>query len=140
MTNQTPAPCLNPLIVAMGRSFLQYVGEAWPWADDSALARRETILSLVGRQQCDIAALVNAQMDAHIEVDFGAFPTEYTDLHYIDVDVLLAELIRNQKAVIDQLVAFGHADCPTLSRVLENERGILSELEAQLAASKAAVA
>ena len=121
-------PCLNPLIVTVGRSFLQYVRESWPWAGDDALSRRDQVLSMAGRQQCDVARLVNEQLACGYEVDFGTFPTEYTDLHYIDLDNLLDQLVSNQKKVVSTLEDFAGAGCESVATVLENQRMILSDL------------
>ena len=67
---------LKQLLVNLGRSFLQYVGQCWPWTDVDAQAERETISSLVARQQAHIASLTDLLDRRDGSVDSGSFPME----------------------------------------------------------------
>ena len=93
---------LNDLLIVLGRSLLQYVGEAWPWTGYSDADERQKISELVDRQKVQIARLADFLARRHWTIDFGSYPTEYTDLHYVALDYLLRELIANQQAIVGQ--------------------------------------
>ncbi|MCA8996341.1 MAG: hypothetical protein KDA80_05145 [Planctomycetaceae bacterium] len=127
---------LNGLLIDLGRSLLQYVGEAWPWINDDAdaAARRQTIRGLVARQQECAAALGRLLDQRDWPVDNGAYPTEYTDLHYVSLDYLLAELVRHESAVLSEIqgarsICSGdEAADVLLAQVAESQQAIVAEL------------
>jgi hypothetical protein len=95
---------LNDLLITLGRSLLQYVGEAWPWSSSVDADERQKIDEIVARQKVQIARLADFLADRNWMIDFGSYPTEYTDLHYVALDYLLRELIANQQAIVGQTV------------------------------------
>lgn len=100
MSNETLYSTLNDLLIHLGRSLLQYVGECWPWTDADAQQERATIDEMVQKQKRQTAQLVNYLQDAEWLIDHGTYPTEYTDLHYVALDFLLQQLIQNQLALV----------------------------------------
>lgn len=134
----------NRLLINVGRSFLQYVGECWPWTQVDAAAERDKINDLVARQQRQVAKLVEllVQRDGGA-IDFGSYPTEYTDLHYVSLDYLLAQLIENEQLVVAEIDDSHRsaADDPEAAELLEQflaeERCNLKALE-ELAAARTA--
>ena len=93
------------LLIEQSRCLLQYVGECWPWmADDDA--ERSVIDAMVARQQQGVARLVNLLNGRRQAIDFGTYPTEFTDLQYLALSHLLGLLVESQQALVD---LFGHA-------------------------------
>jgi hypothetical protein len=91
---------LNQLLINLNRSLLQYVGEAWPWTADADSSEQRTIARLVERQKAWIARLADLLAERGWTIDFGVYPTEYTDLHYVALDYLLKSLLSNQTALL----------------------------------------
>ena len=124
---------LNGLLIDIGRSFLQYVGECWPWTVQSA--ERKAIAELVLRQSEDIARLANALDAAGHAIDFGTYPTEYTDKHFVTLDFLVNLLEENQRDVVAEAEAVKLSfsrngdQSGLLNSTLETETGILQSLE-----------
>lgn len=101
MSNETLYATLNDLLIHLGRSLLQYVGECWPWSDRDAQKERAVIEELVQKQKRQTAELANYLHDVEWRIDPGTYPTEYTDLHYVALDFLLTQLIQNQLALVE---------------------------------------
>ena len=91
---------LNQLLGALARSLVQYVGECWPWTRVEAEDERRTIDEIVERQQRQIAALADLIMGRGTIAEFGTFPTEFTDLHYVALDYLLDQLIADERSLV----------------------------------------
>jgi hypothetical protein len=132
---------LNGLLVDLNRSLLQYVGECWPWTDLESNAERQTLHRLVRRQQEQIRALTDWLARRGWPIDFGTYPTEYTDLHYVSLDYLLVQLTASESALVEEAQAFLARDWDSpqavqlVERVLAEEQAIDTELQ-KLAASR----
>lgn len=96
---------LNGLLIDLNRSLLQYTGEAWPWVNRGEEAQQRKITELVARQQEATAALGQLLDQRDWPVDPGAYPTEYTDLHYMSLAWLLKELVDGETAVLHEVQA-----------------------------------
>lgn len=126
---------LNQLLITMGRSLLQYMGDAWPWTSANEQEVREKLDELVVRQRKQIARLSQLLERRDWAIDFGTYPTEYTDLHYVALDFLLARLVDNQKAVVAAIETAQRAcgeEGPArdlLEQILADQRESLTELE-----------
>lgn len=135
MPDDTHNALLNQLLINLGRSLLQYVGEAWPWTSDPNAPERKTINELVLRQQAQIIKLADLLAERDWPVDFGAYPTEYTDLHYVALDYLTSQLIENEDGLISDLEKSIQAcsDDPEvvelLKRILDEQREIVRALK-----------
>lgn len=103
MTANTHSSALNGALVRLNRSLLQYAGESWPWADAEAAGERAVIDSLVERQRKHVGRLADLLLDRHWAPDFGVYPTEYTDLHYVALEYLLSLLVASEKDVLEEL-------------------------------------
>lgn len=101
MSDATMYAALNDLLINVGRSLLQYVGECWPWSDANAQDEQQAIDRLVQRQKQQVGQLANLLRDAEWSTDYGSYPTEYTDLHYVALDYLLDQLIQNQRGLVE---------------------------------------
>ncbi len=127
---------LNDLLIELGRSLLQYVGESWPWTSADEQETQRSITSLIDDQQQDVLALAERMNERHHSIDFGTYPTEYTSLHYVSLDYLLDELVLNQQAKVracDELLMQSESgEQPEVAALLQEttsrEQRILAEL------------
>lgn len=97
MPHQFSNDRLNELLIALGRSLLQYVGESWPWSADNDLSEQAAINQMVAEQQESIALIANLLAARGHLIDPGAYPTDYTSLHYVALDYLLSQLVEQQQ-------------------------------------------
>lgn len=132
---------LNHLLISLSRSLLQYVGEAWPWTSYTESDERRKIDELVARQKVQIARLVDLLASRSWPIDFGSYPTEYTDLHYVALDYLFHELVANQQAIVGEIaqtLLLGDHDNETaqfLNNLRSDQQSALQQLQS-LAASR----
>ena len=113
---------------------LQYVGESWPWTRFDAGTERETIGRLVARQQEQVARLTSLLSIRRWTIDFGTYPTDYTDLHFVALDYLLAQLIESGRAFaveLEQTAATLQDEqaAALVNVILVDEREIVSQLQ-----------
>ncbi len=127
---------LNRLLVAVRRSLLQYMGECWPWTDPKHQEAQQRFVRLIGRQESGIANVVELLVRRGWIVDFGVYPTEFTDLHYVALDFLIARAVDNQRSVLAEVEAHVGA-CASdpeafalVQHVAAVEREVLDELQA----------
>jgi hypothetical protein len=134
MPDATMLAALNDLLINVGRSLLQYVGECWPWADANTLEERRTIERLVQKQKQQVGELANLLLEAEWPLDYGTYPTEYTDLHYVALDYLLDQLIQNQRALVQDATAV-LAVCsgdPEARKLVEEIRDVQESIAGEL--------
>jgi len=126
---------LNQLVVDLGRSLLQFVGEVSPWAPSSAHVARETVAQVVHRQQQNVTRLTDLLAARRCPIDFGMYPADFTDLHFLSLKWLLPRIIASQEALVAELDEAAHTciDDPeavnVLSEVLSSERASTEELK-----------
>lgn len=124
---------LNDVLVRLHRSLLQYVGECGPWA--SAAAEQEAVSNLVQIRHLHVGELVELMTAREAIIDFGVFPTEFTDLHFVGLDYLLGVIVAEQKKIISELesaVGSVSSDAEAtglLNRILVDERANLAKLQ-----------
>ena len=94
---------LNGVLIDLARSFLQYVSESWPWIDDTQQAIGNEVEVLAARQRQDVADLANELVQREWAIDFGSFPTEYTDLQFLSLGAMLSWLKNAQTGVCQRL-------------------------------------
>lgn len=127
---------LNDLVVELGCSLLQFIGEVSPWTPNNAAVAREAVARLVKQQQQHAEQLTGLLTERRWPVDFGIYPAEFTDLHFLSLKAMLPRIIKNQDAIVAELDDAVHncVDDPEamdlLTAVLAGERGITSELRA----------
>jgi hypothetical protein len=88
---------LNELLIGLGRSLLQYVGESWPWTPGDDVEEKSVIDRLVAQQRESVAHLAALLDERGHLIDPGAYPTDYTSLHYVALDYLLGRLVAQQQ-------------------------------------------
>jgi hypothetical protein len=126
---------LNDVLIALHRSLVQYVGDCWPWTATEADAVRDAVGRLVERQREHVSRLVDVLVRRDWPVDFGMFPVEFTDLHYVALGYLLDQLVADQKSVVARIeqsrraCAGDAAAAELLDSVLAAERQTLARLE-----------
>ena len=125
---------INQLLIGLHRSLLQYVGDAWPWVDTTAEEERAKLLQLVAAQRKYSERLIELLIDRGWQIDFGTYPTEYTDLHYVAQSYLLKQLVASEQALIGDIerTLQAYAGDAELTRMLEKllaeQRRIVQEL------------
>ena len=101
--SQQSESVLNSVLIDMARSFLQYVAEAWPWVSAQDLSVEEQVSTIAARQRQDVADIVSLLTAREHFIDFGSFPTEYTDLQFIALEALFDSLHKSQRTVCDSI-------------------------------------
>ena len=99
MTSEPVEFVLNRVLIGMARSFLQYVADSRPWVDAAARQVEEQVKVLAARQRQDVGELAQLLTDREWFIDFGAFPTSYTDLHFISLSSLFDSLNHGQTVI-----------------------------------------
>jgi hypothetical protein len=150
MTCQDSEILLNNALIQMARSFLQYVSESSPWVSLDSASAESQIEVLAARQRQDVGEIVSLLTAREHFIDFGSFPTEYTDLQFLSLRALMGRLKVSQRLICDRLATStvslrtaGDSEGADLLTTLEShERDILralQEIEQELASSKSAV-
>lgn len=126
---------LNDLLIDVSRSLLQYSMEAWPWSDSSSESAKKTLKQLAARQSDRAAELVELLAARHWTIDFGTYPTEYTDLHYVSLNYFLMLLVENENALIAEIDGAlsrcrdDHQAVHFLTALLQDQREIAKRLQ-----------
>lgn len=105
MTCQDNEILLNNTLIQMSCSFLQYVSESWPWVRLEATSIEEQVRVLAARQRQDVGDIVNLLSAREYHIDFGSFPTEYTDQQFLGLSVLIGRLKHSQKLICDRIAS-----------------------------------
>lgn len=105
MTQVPTEQTINTALIGLSRSFLQYVAESWPWVDVADRSIEEQLHVLAARQRQDVGELVDLLLDRDWSIDFGTYPTEYTDLHFISLTALFEWLTIGQAQIAELLEA-----------------------------------
>lgn len=129
---------LNKLFVLLHRSLLQYVGECWPWTAEDGRQTEilATIKGLIATQKKNEAALAKPLTESGWVLDFGGYPTLYTDLHYVSLTYLLKQLVISQSQITAAFdgAAQEYPDSPLLKRIADSERETLKAIQSASAA------
>ncbi len=150
MTCQDNEILLNGVLIQMARSFLQYVSECSLWVAADAASDEAQVLALAARQRQDVAEIA-ALLDAREHhIDFGSFPTEYTDQQFLSLQSVMNRLKQSHQLVCHRIAATvvslrtaGDSEGAEMLTIVEShERDILralNEIEQTLASHSAAV-
>lgn len=151
MMNQDNEILLNGVLIQMARSFLQYISESSPWVASDAASEEAQVIVLAARQRQDVADIAAVLDQREHYIDFGTFPTEYTDQQFLSLLSVMSGLKRSHESVCSQIsrtiVALRNNDdaeaVELLTAVEARERDILramGEIEKTLATHSTAVA
>ncbi|MFN0051885.1 MAG: hypothetical protein ACKV0T_06820 [Planctomycetales bacterium] len=136
---------LNDLLIQVHRSLLQYTEECWPWTDLDQAAEHRAIQELAHQQRELVGRLARLLDQRQQTVDFGTYP-DWSGLHYVSLDFLLARLIDDERQLIAAIERGRSAfenDPPAATLAVEllaSQRNTLKRLEELAAARKATVA
>lgn len=144
MTCQDNEILLNGILIQMARSFLQYVSECSPWVDVDSASLEAQINVLAARQRQDVAEIASLLDSREHHIDFGSFPTEYTDQQFLSLKAVIGRLKSSHQLVCERigntlisLQTAGDQEAAELLTSLEShERDILKalgEIESALA-------
>jgi len=137
----SPMPCiqhntqLNQLVVDIGCSLLQFLGEVSPWSPAGATVARDTVARLLKQQKHHVEQLVELLQERRFPVEFGLYPAEFTDLHFMSLKAMLPRAIDNQNVIVSELDEAIHTciddagAIEVLSSVLAGEKAITAELK-----------
>lgn len=125
---------LNELLVNLGRCLLQYTCEAWPWTDEQTAAVHAEIETLAERQSQLVADIADWLDKQEWPVDYGVYPAEYTDLHYVSLSFLMAEIVRNADELTAEVEAmqkqFSDTGArPLIDHVLAEQKAVTAKLQ-----------
>lgn len=84
---------LNRLVIELDCSLLQYVGESSPWMEEGDMERQTMILRLVEQESAVVRQVIDFLASRRWPVEYGTYPTDYTDLQYLSLDFLLTQLV-----------------------------------------------
>ncbi|REJ96400.1 MAG: hypothetical protein DWQ34_03960 [Planctomycetota bacterium] len=104
-----PNDQLNDLLIDLGRSLLQYVGEIWPWTSREDADVHKAVEKLVAEQRASVERLAELLDRRGHRIESGAYPTEYTSLHYVALDFLLDQLAAHQERLADEAAGLAAA-------------------------------
>ncbi len=88
---------LNELMVLHYRSFAMYLLEASPWKHHGDEKATEVLSDIIADQQETCRRIAEVIIARGGYPARGAFPTEYTDTHFLSLDYLLTKLIAEQR-------------------------------------------
>jgi hypothetical protein len=135
---------LNQLLIDIGRSLLQYVGQCSSWSSRSEAALAEQFSKIVVAQEEHVAELSELLMNRRWTIDFGGFPASYTDFHFLSLKYLLKQIVIKQKGLLQELDEALHTcvDDPEaaslIEKILASERQIDEQLKSLLSSTVAA--
>lgn len=136
MTCQDNEILLNNVLIQMARSFLQYVAESWPWVSTETASVESQVRVLAARQRQDVSELAAFLAGREHFIDFGSFPTEYTDQQFLSLQALIGRMKASHQLVcsriantVTSLHTAGDVEASQLMVTLEShERDILKAL------------
>lgn len=134
---------LNSLFLRLHRSLLQYVGECSPWSDsvsEEGQRSRDVLTEIVATQKKNANSLAQPLEESGWVINYGGYPTIYTDLQFLSLKYLLKQVAISQAEIIKAFdaAAAANPDSPLLKQIADSERGILQAIQG-LSAPKLAV-
>jgi hypothetical protein len=91
-------------IVRDGRSLLQYVGEAFPYAPHRAEPAVQRLLAAAKEQSAAVGRLIRFLQRHHaIPPLLGSFPTEFTSINFVALVHVLPALLKDEQHGIAEL-------------------------------------
>ena len=136
---------LNQLFIELNRSLLQYVGQCSSWTNRNETELAIEFQSIVAAQQEHGAELAQLLTDRRWTVDFGGFPADYTDLHFLSLKYLLKLIVDDQRLTISEFDEASHTciDDPEglalIIKLLESEKLLTERLCSLLQSAKPAM-
>ncbi|MFP6768403.1 MAG: hypothetical protein VB859_09540 [Planctomycetaceae bacterium] len=135
MTDPTPNARLNAAVAALSGSLVQFTGDCEPWIAGDDETENVALALFRRRQQLQIARIIDLLEKRDWTIEFGRYPTEFTDLHFLSLQDLYPRLIANEQTIVDGLIAAAdgcgddESAAELLADALEEERRTLEELQ-----------
>lgn len=126
---------LNQLVVDLGCSLLQFVGEVSPWSPANAGAARDAVAQAQQQQRHHVEQLVDLLTERRWPIEFGLYPAEFTDLHFMSLKAMLPRIVENQNRIIAELDEAAHTCIDDvdaigiLMTVLAGERALTEQIK-----------
>jgi hypothetical protein len=97
---------LQQIVRREGRSFLQYIGQAFPWTPPGQESEVTAIRTMAAEEQDELTDLVRFMTKNRITPPYlGAYPTAFTSMNFTAIDFLLPVLIQTEHDGIKALEA-----------------------------------
>lgn len=94
---------LNSVLIDLARSYLQYVCESWPWVSGEGLGIEQQVQVIAARQRQAVSEIAELLTDREHFVDFGTYPTEYTDMQFLSLQSALSRVLTSQHYLCQRL-------------------------------------
>lgn len=126
---------LNQLVVDLNCSLLQFVGEVSPWSPANAGTARDAVAQAQQQQRHHVDQLVDLLSERRWPIEFGLYPAEFTDLHFMSLKAMLPRIVENQNRIIAELDEAAHTCIDDvdaigiLMTVLAGERALTEQLK-----------
>ena len=105
MSAQNTTAILTELLNRLSRSWLQYIGEAWPWASSESGDRLEAFRALVRRQQFAAERIASLLTERNAVISIRTYPFDGTTVNYVTLDFVKPRLIADEQAIVAELKA-----------------------------------
>ena len=99
MTLTAAEPILNDVLIALHRSLLQYIRDAWPWTDAASEPLKDPLEKEAASQAETVEGLTDLLRERGYSVAFGTYP-DFSNLNYVSIDFLLKRVVKNQERVV----------------------------------------
>jgi hypothetical protein len=104
MMDSLSVSVLKEILCREGRSLLQYVRDAFPWATAAEHAVPAQITAMIDAEQAAAAALARLLLKHHISLPYvGPYPMNFADVNYVSLDHLVPMLVEHEKRAINHL-------------------------------------
>ena len=102
MPRQSPVEILNQLLALHTRSLPTYLLSAKPWVSNEAAQAALTVLEQIAADQELVAGRIVAVIrDEHGTPTSSEFPINFTDMHDLSMDYIMAEVQARQEREIE---------------------------------------
>jgi hypothetical protein len=131
---------LQAIVRRTGRSMLQYVGVAYPWASEESQPLLTKLREIVEDEERTTEELARFLRRRRIPLPYlGAYPEQFSSINYVSLDYLLPKLLDYQRKAIaalerDLVQVHDPEIRPEVEKLLDVNRRHLEALE-QLASA-----
>lgn len=117
---------LNGILIQLSRSILQYLSEASPWVRSDSDESGRLVNSAAAAQRDNVGTIARFLNSREHFIDFGSFPTEYTDLQFLALDSMLSSILNGQRQICLSLEETATAVDQEDSAAIELLAGVLA--------------
>jgi hypothetical protein len=117
---------LQDIVRRTGRSMLQYVGEAYPWASEEGQPLLTKLHDIVDDEEKTTEELARFLRRRRVPLPYlGAYPETFSNINYVSLDYLLPKLLDYQHKAIASLERdLGQVHDTEIKTKLENLLGV----------------